>query len=662
MLVELYDRSRSRVTIQQDLTPQRYDADAEGGPLSATIDVTGEQLTAVTRWLGYHVIIRNTNLTPVWWGKIIAASYSVGGIEVGVSLDDMRNQVKVFYTYLDGDGYPVSALTDWVSHDASIATYGRRELRHSIAEASDTQAVQMAATILDRLGLPRQVPRLGRGDGDTASLRCAGLWSLLNWTYYENGAGREVDDAASNASHALGWAIAATDIGFADRYIQRMAGGMDGLATGTTIAVAGSTDNDGSYAVTRPAESDLVGYQSATIAFDPTDDIIDDTNGGLGIFEVGAIITVDGSTSNDGYHLLDGVPNRSHLTTDTDVSATIVTESAGNTVTISQAQLLSVDLGEGIFVAALPGDSVTLTAVGTKLAYSFTLSADYDWAPAEAMFRLGRVGTPADNIKVEICADSSGAPGAVLDSATIAGTTLLTRLEWATFALNRTADLEYGTTYWVVLSRTGSNSNSAFYLIGLDEEQSGTGTLKLWDGAAWVNRSTAATLPMQLWGAVETTQQIVDILTDAGQFLSRIDMRPASGLYHRQYRDGTFDALTEIQSLLDAGTTGDETLLPMVTAQWAALVDAAPNSANPPWVVRHGPAITNPYGLPIEEGVLPVGQWCTIDGYHGSATDLAPLSPFLIGYAEYNARQGQITDIRAYGADDIWNFAAVKQG
>ncbi|MBX3016010.1 MAG: hypothetical protein KF832_31100 [Caldilineaceae bacterium] len=656
MTVDLYDRNKLPVQTPLTLSAQRYSANAIGGPESALLAAQGDGLDTVRQWLGYYVIVRNRYGTPTWWGRIEEAYASTGGVEVGASLRELRNRIAVLYTYLDGDGFPLPAHTAWAEHSRSRATYGRFEERHTLGEANAAQAVAVRDRALAAIGLPRQSLTLTWQATTGATLRCVGLWQTLRQTYYSNPTGRVAFMAPDNAEQLLGWGVTATDIGFADKRVQRLAGGLEALGEGDRFTITGSLANDGSYTVFNVAQGKPQTYTAATISFSPGDNLADSAEG-LGFVKVGYFIQVEGSPLNSRYHLIDET-GRNAIATDTAVTGAISAEVAGPSITIRQGQALEV---EGEVVATAPGSSVTLTTHGVKVAYSFSLSEALGWSAGEVWVKLRRVGAPSDSVKVELCTTSGGQPGAVLATATLTGVTLLPRMSWVQFPLATAVPLTPGVTYWLVISRTGVNSPTDYYTVGLDEEVSHAGTLRLWTGSTWVARPTAAALPFQIWGHQATMAQMREILAVAGQYFSGSDVRANAGILRRQYRDGNLSALDELSDLLAAGTSSGERLLPTVTPQWRVVIEALPYPT-PFYTLRHDRTLAYRSGTAVEEGVLPVGQWCSVDGVVSQADALAPLSPFVIGFLEYNAERHEISDLRALDATDIWAIGEVRQG
>ncbi len=656
MIVDLYDRHKARVQTMLTLYPLRYSANAIGGPESAMLAVQGQGVDTVRQWLGYYVIIRNRNQTPVWWGRVEDATSSAQGLDIGVSLREVRNRIAVLHTYLDGDGFPVSAITEWADHARSIETYGRFEERHTLGEASAGQALAVRDRALAAFGLPKQSLGLNRQESRGATLRCVGLWQTLRQTYYTNPVGREAFLGPDNAEQVLGWGVTATDIGFVDKSIQRLAGGLEALTEGSKITITGSASNDGTRTIFNPATGKPQTYTANTIGFEAGDDINDSADG-LGFVRLGNFIQITGSAANSRYHLVDET-GRGHVATDASVTGVIATETAGPTITIRQGQMLEV---EGDVTTEIPGNAVTLHAHGSRIAYAFILSGDTAWDAHEVWVKLRRNGAPADLVKIELCANSGGQPGAIFASATLGGANILQRMAWVQFMLNTAVPLTAGSTYWLVISRTGANSATDYYAVGLDEEMGHTGTLRLWTGSTWVARPTAATMPFQLWGHTATTTQIRTILATEGQYFSGVDVRANATIDRRQYREGNLSALDEISDLLEAGANEGDRLLPTVTPQWRVIVDAVPAS-NARYILRQNRTLAYVSGAPVEAGVLPVGHWCAVDGVPSHLDALAPLSPFVIGFMEYNAERGELIDIRALDGTNIWAIGEVRQG
>lgn len=648
MFVELYGRDKERVTAPP-MRPLRFSVSALGGPKAAMIEVATDSVD-ILRSVGFYVIIRNDFGTPVWWGKAEEVLLSTGKLQIGVSQREIRNRISVLHNYIDGDGGSIPVETGFAEDARSVAVYGKFEERHSLGEASTAQAVAVRDQSLADLGLPKPSLRINRSASGTATLRCVGLWDTLQQVYYQNLTGVEAFTAGHTEEQVLGWALTSDQIGFADKSIQIAGGGLDAFNENDKITIAGSSSNDGTKTVFGVGEKSRT-YTANTISFDPSDDI-NDTANGLGFVKSGNFFRVTGSPLHSRWHLADEV-GRGHVATDEAVTGTIATEAAGPAITINQGWRL--DVVEDVVIEK-PLNTITVTAHGAKVAYSVTISAGTAYTLGEVWVKMRREKIPADNVKLDFCANSGGAPGTVLDSVTIPGSSLITRMAWVKFAMNNVATVTPGTTYWIVISRTGANSASAYYTVGITEDLGHGGTLRLWTGSAWVARVVAASMPFQLWGHTAVTAQISAILDAAGQYFRSSTVRYTSTVTRRQYRDGTRSALDEIESLLGVGAR----LLPRVTPDWNVIVEEAP-AQDPKYQIGRNGLLTDLTGKPIEQGVLPVGQWCRVDGIPDNIGRLAPMSPFIIGSLEWDVTRNELTDITPLDGTDIWDMG-IAQG
>ena len=648
MFVELYDHNKQRIHAPV-MVPLRYSASALGGPQAAMIQVYSDSRD-VLRYVGHYVIIRNDSNVAVWWGKVEEVLLNVGKLQIGVSSREMRNRIKVLHTYMDGEGIPTPAETEFAEDARSVAVYGRFEERHSVGDASSDQALAVRDQALLDIGLPKSSLKLNRTGGSGAILRCVGLWDTLHQTYYENLIGRELYTANHDTEQVLGWALTSSTIGFADRRVQVLEGGLDVFNEGDKFTISGSASNNGTKTVFSAAEGKTQTYAASTISFDPTDDINDSENG-LGFIRSGTFFLLGGSALHTGWHLADEI-GRGHIATDETVTGTITTEAAGPVISIAQGE--NIEVSETI-TTEIPGTVVTMTAHGTKIAYSITITDSGGWLLGEVWVKLMRVGDGIDSVKVELCINENGHPGATLDSSEIYGSVLLRQMSWVRFPMNSVVAVQSGQTYWIVISRTGPNNPLAYYKVGLDSEMGHAGGLRLWTGTGWAVKS--ASLPFQLWGHRSVTDQISDILTTEGQYFSAVSVRHNSIVMRRQYRDGAVTAYDELEPLLTAG----QRLLPRVTHDWGVVVESIP-TGEPKWKIGAEGELTNMFGHPTEQGVLPVGEWCTIDGIPDHISAIAPMSPFIIGRLEYNAERNELIDIQALDSTDIWAVGGVQQG
>ncbi len=172
---------------------------------------------------------------------------------------------------------------------------------------------------------------------------------------------------------------------------------------------------------------------------------------------------------------------------------------------------------------------------------------------------MRRYGSPTDSLKVALQTDNgSGIPSGVdLASATVSEAALAVEAyPWTAFTFANPPQLLGNTSYWLVLSRTGSVSAANYYLLAVDEKLSyPEGTFKTYNGSFWTARSVPADLVFKLSSVWESTDLLLDA---AGLFLndpySRVSVECESGVYLTPTSDGLLPADRFAQSLLDLGT------------------------------------------------------------------------------------------------------------
>lgn len=234
------------------------------------------------------------------------------------------------------------------------------------------------------------------------------------------------------------------------------------------------------------------------------------------------------------------------------------------------------DIGAG--TQAVGDDNARLA-----LAQSFVLGSSTPWSAYSARLRLRRQGVPSDNVVVELCADSAGAPGTVLASASLSGgpATLAPTVDWREFVLSPQAALALGTTYWLKVRRDGAVSGADHYVLDVNEALGyAGGVLRIWDGSTWSARDPDADLVFAVTGQQETTEQIANAVAAEGQFITGVVVTDPSGVYSSQYRDGDATALTVVAELLGSGLAGGGRLLARVLPNRKLELYAEPAAAS----------------------------------------------------------------------------------
>lgn len=651
MIVEIRTSGNDTIAIPANatLTVTGYDAEAVGGPKSAEMTMVGPQsaLWQATRWLGHRVTIIADNGQRVWYGMLHEVVIATGSIEVGLSLANMYNRIAVAYTYEPPGGAVERATTDWAENSESVLRYGYKELMYSMSDTNLTQAEAQRDTLLTAFGAPQPVLRIATGGTPMATLRCIGLYDTLDWRYYSDSAGLE-EHASGGQQQALGQGFTASTIGFtSDGRIHDSGNRLDELLSDHNVQVTGSSSNNGAHLITGRG-SDGESYTAATISFDTTDDVLDSASG-MGFLSQDDIITITGSASNNGTMRVKSAA-ADHIT----VTQSISVESAGASVTV--AQFGNVTTGT-TFVNELPSASVTLVVHGQKVAQSFSLAADNTWTVNKIEINCKKVGAPADSMQVDLCSDSAGSPGSVLVSDTVVAADIGTDSDWIEFDMGNTQSISYGTTYWIVVSRTGSNDIDDYYVVDVDEDLGySRGSLKLYTGSAWTTRYNDADMSFRILGAELTTTQVDRIYDSVGQFFSSIDVADSSGVYSNQYREGDKTAKAEIDDLLSGGTSTANRMLATVTPDGALKIYAQPAAGESDIVLHSTGKVGWPSGGLITNGWLPVGRWIQLADIPRGVDALASLANIFIERADY--RDGNL-QIEPAGMPTPWDVGTI---
>ena len=138
------------------------------------------------QYLGNRVAIYVDNpVEPIWEGFINRMSFSAGGVEYTISLDQMANRLAVTYTNNAG-AITTSSL---VSDTNSQAVYGikndRLELRAQ--NTGTTMINNVRDTALTQRAWPKSsiVPAGGSGGG-LLKIECLGFYHTLQWDVYQD--------------------------------------------------------------------------------------------------------------------------------------------------------------------------------------------------------------------------------------------------------------------------------------------------------------------------------------------------------------------------------------------------------------------------------------------------------------------------------------------
>ena len=186
----------------------------------------------------------------------------------------------------------------------------------------------------------------------------------------------------------------------------------------------------------------------------------------------------------------------------------------------------------------------------TRVAQSFRLDGE-SWPVGEIWLRVGKRGNPSDGLRLELCADSGGAPGTVLTSAEVDAAALPFTPGWVRFALAGPT-LSADTPYWLVLGRAGGLDAANTFTAQLSEELSYPGgECRLWDGGTWSLRQPPADLGFRVEGS-QSAAELIAALAALHPDLNGLRLDAPLEQPVLRWRDGRSTLLAELQAALAA--------------------------------------------------------------------------------------------------------------
>lgn len=630
------------------LTPISWSGSALTGYKKATINAAGtfEDLQDLVRWLRFDLTIYNDSNTKVWNGFVNDIVLSLGPITVGISLEKMRNRVKIYYSYQDQFGKSISDKTTFLVDSESVARYGKKELIQSESDVDTTLANAIRQTILNIRSKPSASTSFGNGD-ISAKITCKGWFETTDWVYYRNYSGYEAHTEGTTAEQDLGLGFTSNRVGFnhSKKTIHELNAYLKNFQIGTRFTVSGSISNNGYKTVTGTGSKVNTIVTSNNIFTDTVDDVHDGNNGLLP-FESGDMILMTGSPSalNNGFFFVN-TGSANHIT----VLPAIISTTTGNTVSIERGNDFSIF---ETTVDELPSYTspynVTVTSWGRKLKQTFRLTnALSAWKFNKCLLKIRKIGAPSDNVIVEIGTKGSGDAYTVIDTCTLGAGSISTDSSWTAFTFGGTQTLNLATDYVIVVSRSGSDDPLNYYQIEVDETASyGNGALRLYDGSAWFDRSPKnADLLFQISGIQETSEQIKTLLTDTNQFFNSIEIVDASGISTSQYMQEDEIAGKKLLDLMKQGTSGYKRYLSFVNDQRVIRIfkEADQTLLDMRYILRTDGAIVTKFGALMEPGVLIFGESLRLDLKLQSMDMIANISSIYVEESEWNDTQNKLS-------------------
>ncbi len=623
---------------------QSYESDCEFGPLSATINVTGDEMAIAQLgdWLRCPVHIEDDEDGKVWDGYISQISLQLGPWSIGITLDEMANTIKVVYNLPSIYGANDKMETSWASDSESLSRYGRKELVVTMADITTAQAEAARAIELSQRAIALPDIDLGN-EGIQATLQCRGWADTLTWMRYSQPAGLEQHNVAGNSTQALGLGMS-TPLGFdKDRKaIHDIQGRLAGFKKDYKLQIVGGA-NAGTYTVDQGTSREAFNMIASTISFSSADKKINDSAKGLKPINAGDMIQVAGSTTNNGYYFVkSGAADGSWI----ELTTAISNAAAGPAVTITRGN--SIIVKEAMAATALPSSAIGIQVYGEAIRQRFIPSSG-TWTVGALSIRLRRIGLPVDGVRIALYNESGGNPGTELDGVTISSLAIPASMEWVTVELTNTVAVTAGIAYQIVVYRTGANDISNYYEVSVDESLTyANGAMRLKVNGVWdlsYTRTPDADLPFKVIGYKKASAQIIDIIASCGQFLRGVDVQITSDIAVPQYRDGSKTALDELRDLLKATTTNRRMLAFISSERWLTLTDepAKPSPTQPAqYCYGTDGVLRDALGRIIPYTTAVCGVWCDIDVLPVSLSglSLAAITPVFIEAMTINPTNG----------------------
>lgn len=321
------------------------------------------------------------------------------------------------------------------------------------------------------------------------------------------------------------------------------------------------------------------------------------------------------------------------------------------------------------------GGMVTVgTTTQQKVAQSWSLGVDTSWLSYGLHVRAKTgEGEPTDTLRISLYDDNSGVPGTQLCYGDVSA--IDEHLAWVSVVPSTTVTISYGTTYWVVVERTGSLDDANTFSLGVDEDAGYTrGSCTIYNGSAWVEYDAddettgtqAVDLTFKVTGTWETTAVIEDIVDQVGQFLEGCDILDESGVQTNPYRDGDSNGATILEALLKMGTSNDKRLLAKVTPERYLQVYEEPERAfsKDTVLLDMDGTVRDRFGRILPATTPPVGVWCEVRDLPptlGSGMMVDPSVQF-ITQATYDCKKMAWVELVTRGMDSPWELGQLLEG
>lgn len=172
----------------------KHSINAIGGFDTASFEIAlrsvNEMQQFLDQYLGNRVAIFVDNpVEPCWEGFINRMTFSAGGAQYTISLDQMANDVVVLYTTTANSAATTqsAAASATLKSTYSKSLYGfKREQIDLGLMLSGTGVTLMRDTVLAQRALPKSSIMPGQSGGGLLRIECLGFYHTLTWEDYRN--------------------------------------------------------------------------------------------------------------------------------------------------------------------------------------------------------------------------------------------------------------------------------------------------------------------------------------------------------------------------------------------------------------------------------------------------------------------------------------------
>ena len=160
---------------------------------------------------------------------------------------------------------------------------------------------------------------------------------------------------------------------------------------------------------------------------------------------------------------------------------------------------------------------------------------------------------PTDDLIVKLCDDNSGVPGTALATITIPASDIGTSSDWMEKEFPSAVSLNSSTVYWITIERSGTVDADKYFMVDTNLDLGyPRGDPYLWytNFSSWKVAPQKGDLNFELIGMGSAKDQIENIVTNCGQFLSGVEFQAGFTTETRVFREGNNTALYELKELL----------------------------------------------------------------------------------------------------------------